>query len=118
MIAVYLLVFMPMPFVIYTAGSAEAVKPMVDVPGGDQQEDGVFMMTTVRRMNANLFMLGWNMFNDDAEYSRKEDALQGRTEEEYQTEQVFNMMGSQSNAMLAAYNKLNIPYQIVTEGIY
>ncbi|MGZ9584694.1 YlbL family protein [Paenibacillus marinisediminis] len=118
LIAVYLLVYMPMPFVIYTAGSAEAVKPMVDVPGGDPQEEGVFMMTTVRRMNANLFMLGWNMFNDDAEYSRKEDALQGRTEEEYQTEQVFNMMGSQSNAMLAAYNKLNIPYQIVTEGIY
>ena len=119
LILVYLLVYMPTSLVIFTAGSAEPVKPMVEVAnGGNQQEDGVFMLTTVRRTNANLFLLAWNAFNDDAEISKKEDSLAGRTEEEYMTEMVFSMSGSQSNAILAAYNYAKIPYSQQPQGVY
>lgn len=119
LILVYLLVYMPTSLVIFTAGSAEPVKPMVEVAnGGNQQEDGEFMLTTVRRTNANLFLLAWNAFNDDAEFAKKEDSLAGRTEEEYMTELVFSMSGSQSNAILAAYNHAKIPYTEQAQGVY
>lgn len=118
LVLVYLLVYMPTTYVIFTAGSAEAVKPMVEVADADTEEQGTFMLTTVRRVNANLLLLAWNAFNDDAEYSRKSDTLRGRTEEEYMTELVFSMTGSQSNAMLAAYNALHIPYKVEPQGVY
>lgn len=119
LILVYILVYMPTSLVIFTAGSAESVKPMVEVAnGGNEQEDGEFMLTTVRRTNANLLLLAWNAFNDDAEFAKKEDSLAGRTEEEYMTELVFSMSGSQSNAILAAYHHAEVPYTQQANGVY
>ncbi|WP_227774552.1 PDZ domain-containing protein [Paenibacillus sp. NAIST15-1] len=114
----YVMVYMPTPYVIYTPGSAEQVKPMVSVQAGDDTEEGTFMLTTVRRTYANLALLLWKSFDPHAEFGKKADSLQGRSEQEYVTEQLFNMSDSQLGAVLAAYNQLKIPYQLKSEGVY
>lgn len=114
----YVVVYMPTPYVIYTPGSAEEVKPFINVEGGDETEEGMFLLTTVRRTYANLALIAWRAFDPNAEFGKKEDALQGRTEQEYINEQLFNMSNSQMAAVLAAYNQVGIPYEIESEGIY
>ena len=54
-LVVYVAVYMPTPYIIYMPGSADEVKPMVTVKDGDQEERGVFMMTTVSATYANVF---------------------------------------------------------------
>lgn len=114
----YVVVYMPTPYVIYTPGSAEEVKPFINVEGGDETEEGTFLLTTVRRTYANLALIAWRAFDPNAEFGKKEEALQGRTEQEYINEQLFNMSNSQMVAILAAYNQVGIPYKIESEGIY
>ncbi|MCG7407547.1 PDZ domain-containing protein [Paenibacillus sp. ACRRX] len=118
LLLIYFLVFMPTPYVIYEPGSAEAVKPMVEVAAGDNVERGTFMLTTVRRTYANMALLAWSSLDKTTQIAKKEDALQGRSEAEYSTALTFMMSGSQSNAVLAAYNKVGVPYQIVKHGIF
>ncbi|MCM3337248.1 PDZ domain-containing protein [Paenibacillus sp. MER TA 81-3] len=115
---VYVMVYMPTPYVVFTPGSAEEVKPMVSVKAGDEAEAGTFMLTTVRRTYANIAMLVWKAFDPNAEFGKKEESLRGRTEQEYVTEQMFNMSNSQLGAVLAAYNHLSIPYKLESQGVY
>ncbi|UHA75785.1 PDZ domain-containing protein [Paenibacillus sp. 481] len=115
---IYVTVYMPTPYVIYTPGSAEDVKPMVKVDKGDQVENGTFMLTTVRRAYANIALIVWKAFDPHADYGKKADSLQGRSEEEYVTDQLFNMTDSQFDAISAAYNKAKVPYKVISKGVY
>lgn len=117
-IMLYVLVYMPTPYIITQPGSAEAVKPMVEVKNGDEKEEGQFLMTTVSASYANLSLLFLSKFNEHAEIVKKSDRLQGRTKDEYSAEQVYYMSDSQSSAMEAAYEKAGIAYKIVPKYIY
>ncbi|MCG7376981.1 PDZ domain-containing protein [Paenibacillus sp. ACRSA] len=114
----YVAVYMPTPYIIYLPGSADEIKPMVTVKGGDKEENGVFMMTTVSATYANVFLLGTSLFNRNAQIDKKEDRLRGKSEAEYSAEQVWFMSDSQSSAMEAAYEKAGIKYSIVPEHIF
>lgn len=117
-LVVYVAVYMPTPYIIYMPGSADEVKPMVTVKDGDQEERGVFMMTTVSATYANVFLLGTSLFNRNMQIDKKEDRLQGKTEAEYSAEQVWFMSDSQSSAMEAAYEQAGVKYSIVPEHIF
>ncbi|ETT37048.1 MULTISPECIES: SepM family pheromone-processing serine protease [Paenibacillus] len=117
-LVVYVAVYMPTPYIIYMPGSADEVKPMVTVKGGDQEEHGVFMMTTVSATYANVFLLGTSLFNKNAQVDKKEDRLRGKSEAEYSAEQVWFMSDSQSSAMEAAYEQAGVTYSIVPEHIF
>lgn len=114
-VLVYVVVFMPTPYMINQPGTAEEIKPMVSVQGGDAEEKGTFMLTTVSVSYANLAMLITSPFNAHAEVVRKEA---DRNDKEYETEQKYYMSNSQSNAIVAAYNKANVPYDIVPEYVF
>lgn len=118
LLLLYVMVFMPTPYVVFTPGSAEQVKHIVSVQARDNTGKGVFMLTTVRQMYANLVLLLWKSFDPHAEFEKKEDVLQGRSKQELITEQLFKMDVSQLYAVLAAYNQLNIPYKLKSDGIY
>lgn len=115
---VYVLVYMPTPYLIYGPGGANEIKPMVTVREGDHNERGTFMMTTVSARYANLVMLGISKLDSNSEIQRKEDRLHGRSEDEYTAEQVWYMGDSQSSAMEAAYSRARIPYRIVPDYVY
>ncbi|CAH0122101.1 putative protein YlbL [Paenibacillus sp. CECT 9249] len=114
-VAAYILVFMPTPYVIYEPGSAEEIRPMVSIPSADTTENGAFMLTTVLRKNANIVSIVASTFDANAQISKNN--LAGRSEKEYATEQLINMSDSQSNAMMAAYTHANVPFQVVTDKL-
>ncbi|HEY2492925.1 MAG TPA: SepM family pheromone-processing serine protease [Paenibacillus sp.] len=115
---VYVVVFMPTPYIIYQPGSAEEVKPMISVQDGDMAEQGTFMMTTVSARYANIALLAASSFNPNAEVDKKQSRLGEKSEDEYAAEQVFYMSNSQSSAMEAAYKEAKIPYQILPEYLF
>jgi PDZ domain-containing protein len=115
---VYVLVYMPTPYLIYGPGGADEIKPMVTVQEGDRSERGTFMMTTVSARYANVIMLGMSKLDKNSEIQRKEDRLHGRSEDEYAAEQVWYMGDSQSSAMEAAYTRAHVSYRIVPDYVY
>lgn len=117
-ILVYVVVFMPTPYIIYQPGSAEEVKPMINVKNGDLTERGTFMMTTVSARYANIALLAVSSFNSNAEIDKKESRLGEKSEDEYAAEQVFYMSNSQSSAMEAAYKEAKVAYKILPEYLF
>ncbi|GIP52160.1 MULTISPECIES: SepM family pheromone-processing serine protease [Paenibacillus] len=114
-ILVYVVVYMPTPYMIHQPGSADEIKPMVSVAGGDQEEKGAFMLTTVSVSYANLAMLITTQFKRHAEIIRKEP---DRNDEEYETQQRYYMSSSQSNSIMAAYKQAKIDYAVVPEYVF
>jgi len=113
----YVLFYMPTPYVIYTAGTAESIKPMVKIEQDDPEEKGAFMLTTVRMLYTNLFNYMLTAFNPDVEVYNKKDIFKDESPAEYDTRQVFIMQGSQTNAMQAAYSKAGTPFKLTPEGV-
>lgn len=114
-ILIYVIVYMPTPYMIHQPGTAEEIKPMVSVPAGDPEEKGTFMLTTVSVSYANLAMLITTPFKPHAEIIRKEP---DRNDEEYKTQQRYYMSSSQSNAIMAAYRHAGIEYEVVPEYVF
>lgn len=112
---VYVLVYMPTPYVINAPGSANELKPIVSVSGGDPTEKGTFMLTTVSISYANTAMLIGSLFDPDEEIGPK-PAQSDR--KEYAAEQLYYMNSSQSNAIAAAYKKANIPFKIEPQYVF
>ena len=117
-VMVYVVVYMPTPYIVYRPGSAEEIKPMIEIKESDPEEEGTFMLTTVSGSYANIALLAISVFNPHASVDRKEARLGTRSEDEYAAEQVYYMSNSQSTAMEAAYTKAGVPYSIVTEYMY
>lgn len=114
-IVIYVMVYMPTPYMINKPGTAEEIKPMVTISDGDPEEKGTFMLTTVSVSYANLALLLTSRFNEHAEVVHKEP---DRNEEEHATQQRYYMNSSQSNAVLAAYNHAGIEYSVVPEYVF
>jgi len=114
-IFVYVLVYMPTPYVINAPGSADELKPMVTVSGGDPTEKGTFMMTTVAVSYANMAMLIGSVFDDNEEIGPK-PAQSDR--KEYEAEQLYYMNSSQSSAVAAAYHRAGIAYSIEPQYVF
>nr|WP_246021934.1 SepM family pheromone-processing serine protease [Paenibacillus zeisoli] len=114
-VIIYVVVYMPTPYMVNQPGTAEEIKPMIIVKEGDPEEKGTFMMTTVSVTYANLAMLITSQFNSEAEIVRKTPEQGGK---EYVTQQVYYMSDSQSSAMAAAYAKAKLPYRIESEYLF
>lgn len=114
-VIVYVVVFMNTPYMINQPGTAEEVKPIVSIKSGDKEEKGAFMLTTVSVSYANLWMLAISPFNKDAEVVRKEP---DRNDAEYETEQRYYMSSSQSSAVMAAYRKAGVKYDVVSQYVF
>lgn len=111
----YVLIEIPMPYMINSPGTAEEIKPMISVEGGDQQEQGAFMLTTVSVSYANMMMLMLSYLNPHAEIVPKEP---DRDRQQYEVQQRYYMSNSQSNAIMAAYHKAGIKYQILPQYVF
>jgi PDZ domain-containing protein len=115
---VYLLVFMPLPYFIYKPGTAENVHPMVSVAGDQQPEAGVFMLTTVRVLDANVVNYLYALVAPFQQIITKKNVFRaGESEQEYSERQSFVMKDSQSNAIQAAYREAGVTFHSDNEGI-
>lgn len=115
-IAAYFLVFYPLPYYIYQPGSAEDISPMITTAPGHPGDPGVFMLTTVGVLDANVVAYLWAKATHQ-EIRPKSKVLQGQSEEEYNQTQVYYMSSSQTNAILAAYHHLGIAFDYRVDSI-
>ncbi|MDF2719502.1 MAG: hypothetical protein K0R28_6427 [Paenibacillus sp.] len=114
---VYAFYFIPVPYYIYKPGTAEAIKPMVRVASGDEEEKGAFMLTTVTMGRSSIFGYLTAKLSPNAEIRKKEEVLRGSSEKEYSTRQEYVMLDSQSSAIQAAYKQAGIAYNIDSQGV-
>ncbi len=109
--------WMPTPYVVIEPGSAELVKPMVQIEGGFEKEEGSLLLTTVRMTYANAAYFVRASLSKYSDLRLKSEVLQGETPREYTERQEFNMITSQSGAIQAAYAHAGIPYEITTTEV-
>lgn len=117
-IVVIVLQNIPTKYVVYLPGPAEEIRPMVKTEAKSEAE-GKFLLTAVYQSYPSLFGFLRLQFHPYAEFHRREDIfIEGETEEQYSSRQQVNMLGSQSNAIIAVYEHLDIPYRYKSEGLY
>jgi PDZ domain-containing protein len=118
MLVIYGLVFVKLPYYIFSPGSAEQIRPMVEVKQGGYPEKGTFMLTTVSVRVANVLGYISTKFNSNQElYDKNSIRYAGETESQYNERQSFVMQSSQSSAMVVAYQKAAIPFHIQTDKV-
>lgn len=118
LVVLYVLFYLPTPYVVYKPGTAEEIKPMIQVEQGDPVEKGTFMLTTVRMNYANTVQYITALLNPYQDTYKKSDLLrEGETKQEYSERQAYVMQTSQSNAIQAAYTEAGIDYKMVTKSV-
>ncbi|WP_248926415.1 SepM family pheromone-processing serine protease [Paenibacillus hamazuiensis] len=114
----YLVFFMPLPYFVFSPGTADVIKPMVHVKAADPEEKGSFMLTTVRVSDASVFNYAAALLNPYREiYAKSAVFRNGENEQEYSTRQEVVMQTSQMDAIQAAYRHLKIPFNIHNDGV-
>lgn len=115
----FLLLFvMPTPYYIMQPGSALEVRPMIQVEGSKNKEQGAFFMTTVSMREGNL--LGAILSRWDSRYEllpREQVLVEGEDPVEYERRQKEIMKQSQQNAVLAAFREAGHPYKEQLLGV-
>lgn len=111
--------FYKLPYYVYKAGSAKELAPMVTVEGSENKEEGSFMLTTVSRLEPNIFIYWWAKIRPFYDIVPQSDVLDdGETQEEFNVYQLFLMERSQINAIYVAYDHAGIPIDYTYHGIY
>jgi PDZ domain-containing protein len=106
----------PVPYIVYEPGPSVSTRAMVETVR-ETEEEGAFLLTTVRWTYANVFSYAAAKLSNDAEIVEKEVITRGATRSQYKQRQGLLMRGSHSNAVEAVYRKLGIPYEIRSEQI-
>ncbi|UUZ95771.1 hypothetical protein LJK87_15955 [Paenibacillus sp. P25] len=70
---VYLVYFLPLPYYIFMPGTAEPIRPMVEVSKPVTEEKGSLMLTTVRVSDATVFGYLGAFFQPYEELHKKEE---------------------------------------------
>lgn len=120
----WILLYAPVPFVIYEPGIAVQVDPMVeygqpcpDCPDESGEDGGEFMLTAVRLVERNWWGVLTAAFDSDRDIVQKRDLFRGQTKSQYAERITVVMQGSQNNAAEAAYRFAGIDYEIRPEAI-
>ncbi|HWO74813.1 MAG TPA: SepM family pheromone-processing serine protease [Bacillus sp. (in: firmicutes)] len=118
-IIVMILSFYKLPYYVYRPGSATELKPLIEVEGAADREEGSFMLTTVSRLEPNIFIYLWAQIRPFYEIVPQEDVLEeGETQEEFDKLQFFLMDHSKYSAIHTAYEYAGIPVKNEYHGIY
>jgi Lon-like protease len=110
--------FYTLPYYVSKPGMAKELAPIIEVENG-YEEEGKFMLTTVRMGKANIYSYVIAKVSKYQEiYS--EDMIRGKdeTDEEYTTRQLHLMETSKLNAIEVAYRKANLPIDYSYKGVY
>jgi len=109
----------PTPYIVYQPGPVASTRPMVETaaPIADDDGSGVYLLTTVRWMYANVFAYAWARLNPDAELLDKKKVTRGASRSEHVARQRVQMRASHANAIEAVYRELGIPYRQRNQGL-
>ncbi|MGE7601910.1 SepM family pheromone-processing serine protease [Peribacillus sp. NPDC097675] len=107
-----------LPYYVTKPGMAKELEPIIQVSGADE-EQGSFMLTTVRMGKANIYsylIAKWSKYQEI--YPETSIRSEDETDEEYNVRQLHLMDGSKNNAIKIAYDKAGkeVAYQYL--GVY
>ncbi|OEH93935.1 SepM family pheromone-processing serine protease [Bacillus solimangrovi] len=117
-ILVLVLTMIQLPYYISTPGMAKELSPIIQVEGG-HEEEGTFMLTTVRFGKANIINYALAHVRDFYKiYPEDEIRPEGVSDEEYQQMQLHMMDTSKESASYIAYKKAGRSVTVNDEGVY
>ncbi|WP_019152903.1 SepM family pheromone-processing serine protease [Robertmurraya massiliosenegalensis] len=110
--------FFSLPYYVSKPGMAKELRPIIEVKNG-YDEEGTFMLTTIRMGKANIYSYVMASLSDYQEIYPL-DAVRGEeeTEEEYNVRQLHLMASSKQSAIEVAYKKAEIPIEYEYKGVY
>ncbi|OMP68508.1 SepM family pheromone-processing serine protease [Domibacillus epiphyticus] len=118
LIAIITAAFIPLPYYITKPGDGHELDPIVHVDGGDENDTGTFMLTTIRMGPANIYSYIWAYIKDYEEILPKEDVrYPHESDSEYNARQVHLMDSSQQNAITVAFDEAGKTYEWLYQGI-
>jgi Lon-like protease len=113
-----ILSFIQLPYYVTKPGMAQELEPIIEVEDG-YDEEGSFMLTTVRMGKANIYSYLWAKVNDyHYLYPTEEIRREGESDDEYTYRQLHLMENSQESAISIAYEHANKEYDFVNHGVY
>lgn len=115
--AIWVLLYAPTPYVVFEPGVAVPVKPMVTIEDGDSLGKGDFLLTAVKLTEPNFLRAIQSLWNTNADVYLKKDVLRGYSKEQYAERLNVIMLGSQNNAVEAAYRYAGLPYAHEAQAI-
>ncbi len=110
--------FIRLPYYVSYPGMAKELDPIIEVKGG-HEEDGDFMLTTVRMGQANIIQYVWAKFSKYQHlYPEEVIRPEGETDDEYMNRQLHMMDSSKEAAMVVAYKQAGKEVNIEYNGVY
>ncbi|EIT84909.1 PDZ/DHR/GLGF domain-containing protein [Fictibacillus macauensis ZFHKF-1] len=109
----------PLPYYVTSPGSANELAPIIKVDGGDHNEKGSFMLTTVRIGKANIPQYLIAKFSKYRELLPIDNVrFDNESDEEYNMRQLKMMHDSQTAAKIVAYKKAGKTVKVINKGVY
>ncbi len=119
MAVVVFISFYRMDSYITRPGSAYELSPLVEVQNGDEDDEGSFSLMTVSMLNATPALYVYAIFQDGYKVLQPEQVRSPHeTEEEYNVRQLKLMSDSQVNALKAAFETADMPFEVETAGVF
>ncbi|MBS4189108.1 PDZ domain-containing protein [Bacillus sp. FJAT-49705] len=110
--------FYYLPYYVSKPGLAKELEPIIQVENG-YEEQGSFMLTTVRMGKANIYSYAIAKLSKYQEiFPIKAIRREDETEEEYNVRQLHLMATSKQAAIETAYKKAGIPIKYHYNGIF
>ncbi|CAM3695251.1 SepM family pheromone-processing serine protease [Mesobacillus zeae] len=110
--------FYYLPYYVTKPGMAKELSPIIKVDGG-YEEEGSFMLTTVRMGRANIYSYLVAKYSKYQEIFPVEAIRQeNETDEDYTNRQLHMMDSSKTNAIEVAYKKAGLPVNYDYKGVY
>lgn len=107
-----------LPYYVTKPGMAKELEPIVEVEGG-YEEEGNFMLTTVRMGRANIYAYIIAKLSKYQELYPVEDIrAEDESDEEYNIRQLHMMDNSKTTAIEVAYKKAGLPVDYKYKGVY
>lgn len=108
----------PLPYYVTRPGSAIELGPLITVEGGEREEQGAFMLTTVRMGQASPFWYLYARLSPDTELiPRSSLLLPGESNEEFTQRELMVMEQSQQLASAVAFRLAGYDVNIEQQGV-
>lgn len=109
----------PMDSYITRPGGAYELGPLVEVAGGDEDDEGTLSLMTISLLKATPILYAFAKFQDGYKVMPADQVRSPHeSDEEYNVRQLKMMADSQVNALQVAFDIAEKPYEVKNNGVY
>ena len=109
----------PLDSYISRPGGAYELGPLVEVAGGDEDDEGTLSLMTISLLKATPVLYAFAKFQDGYKVMPADQVRSPHeSDEEYNVRQLKMMADSQVNALQVAFDIADKPYEVTNNGVY